>query len=385
MSSRPHAATLTLLAATLMPLPLRAQTALPPPPPRVTTTANPDSTLTFHYADPAAKEVKLSTDASLTPIPLRKDEATGVWSATTPVLPPEIYSYSFSADGLHRLDPGNPRVTANLRGLANMIELPSATPQPWDAAAVPHGTVHHHTYTTAVVLGLKDNQSDFYVYTPPGYDPNAKTHYPVLYLLHGWSDDASGWTAVGQAPYILDSLLAAGKIKPMIVVMPLGYGDMSFVLGKDQWDDPSAVNHNTDLYAKALLTEVLPRVESAYNVSKKRDDRAIAGLSMGGLESLTVGLHHPELFAWVGGFSSGLAQPDVEGNFAGVDPKSANLKLLWIACGTSDHLLDPNRRFITFLQSKNMPVTPVETPGQHTWLVWRDNLIHFTPLLFQSR
>jgi len=380
MLSRRHA--IALLAITLLAAPLLAQ----PPAPPISSQPNPDSTLTFRYKDPTATKVELSTDASIIPIPLEKDAATGIWSATTPVLPPHIYSYHFTADGLSRLDPGNPRVTVNLRSIANMIELPGASPQPWDANDVPHGLVHHHTYTSTVVLGLPQNQDQFYVYTPPNYDPGAKTRYPVLYLLHGYSDDASGWTAVGQANYILDNLIAGGKIKPMIVVMPLGYGDMSFVnTTVDVWRTPATVDHNVELYTKALLTEVLPRVEATYHVSARREDRAIAGLSMGGLESLSIGLLHPDLFAYVGGFSSGLQSEGLTDKFTSLDPKSANLRLLWIACGTSDHLIDPNRKFIAFLKSKNMPVTTIETPGQHTWLVWRDNLIHFTPLLFQSK
>ena len=208
----------------------------------------------------------------------------------------------------------------------------------------------------------------------------------MLYLLHGWSDRANGWSAVGQAPAILDSLLAQNKIKPMVVVMPLGYGDMSFVLDThDVWDRPEAVKRNTDLFSKALLTEVLPRVEQQYRVSRRREDRAIAGLSMGGLESLTIGLTNPDKFAYVGGFSSAMHSERYTTALAALDPKAANLRVLWVACGTEDHLIDPNREFIAFLKSKNMPVTAVETPGMHTWMVWRDNLIHFTPLLFQGR
>ncbi len=244
--------------------------------------------------------------------------------------------------------------------------------------------MHHHRYTTASVVGLTNNQSEFYVYTPPGYEANFKKPYPVLYLLHGWSDAASGWSAVGQANMIFDNLLAQKKIQPMIVVMPLGYGDMAFVRGSfNIWGDAAAVAHNTDLFTKALLTEVIPRVESSYTVSRKREDRAIVGLSMGGLESLSVGLSNTDKFAYVGGFSSAIHNFDYPTKLATLNPKSANLRLLWIACGTGDNLINPNRKFIEFLKAKNMPVTPIETPGLHVWLVWRDNLANFAPLLFQ--
>jgi enterochelin esterase family protein len=245
--------------------------------------------------------------------------------------------------------------------------------------------MHHHFYATATVLGLPDNQSAYFVYTPPGYDQKAKKPYPVLYLLHGWSDSDTGWIAVGRANFIFDNLLAQGKIKPMVVVMPLGYGDISFIHTHDVWEVPAAIDHNTDLFSKALLTEVLPRVESEYRVSKDRNDRAIAGLSMGGLESLQIGLTHTGQFAWIGGFSSAVHQLDFEKALSPLDPKSANLHLLWIACGTEDSLIKPNRKLVDFLKARDMPVTQIETPGLHTWMVWRDNLIHFTPLLFQQK
>lgn len=345
---------------------------------------NPDHTITFRYRDPAATKVEVGVDVLGSPLEMQKDDE-GVWSVTTQAFQPEIYAYHFTVDGATRLDTGNPRMAPNLVGTSNLIEVPGDTPQPWDPTNVPHGVVHRHTYNTAVVLGLENNQSDYYVYTPPNYDPKAKKPYPVLYLLHGWSDDASGWTAVGQAHLILDNLLAQGKIKPMVVVMPLGYGDMSFVHDHGVWNQAATIDHNTSLFEKALLTEVLPQVEATYHVSRKREDRAIVGLSMGGLESLTIGLTHTDQFAWVGGFSSAVRDLNTSQAMAGLNPKSANLRLLWIACGVDDHLIEPNRHFIDWLKSKEMPVTQIETPGRHTWSVWRDNLVHFTPLLFADK
>jgi len=276
-------------------------------------------------------------------------------------------------------------MTLNLVSAANLLTVPGDSPQPWEDANVPHGTLHHHIYTTATVLGLPENASAYFVYTPPGYDEQAKKPYPVLYLLHGWSDSDAGWSVVGRANLIFDNLLAQGKIKPMVVVMPLGYGDLSFLHTHDVWEDSAAIDHNTDLFTKALLTEVMPRVESEYHVSKDRNDRAIAGLSMGGLESLEIGLTHTGQFAWIGGFSSAVHRLEYANVLASLDPKTANLRLLWIACGTEDSLIKPNRKLVDFLKTKEMPVTQIETPGLHTWLVWRDNLVHFTPLLFQQK
>jgi enterochelin esterase family protein len=348
------------------------------------TVINPDHSVTLSYKDAAATKVTLALEGVAKPMPMVKDEA-GVWSLTTQPLAPEIYGYHFEADGDTRLDPGNPHMTVNLINVSNMLFVPGDTPQPWEPTDVPHGTLDHYIYTSATVLGLPAHQSAYVVYTPPGYDAKAEKPYPVLYLLHGWSDSELGWTAVGRANLILDNLLAEGKIKPMVVVMPLGYGDISFIRGHNVWDDPATIDHNTNLFAQALLTEVLPRVEAEYRVSKDRNDRAIAGLSMGGLESLEVGLTHTGQFAWIGGFSSAVHNLDYTTQLASLDPKAANLRLLWIACGTDDHLIEPNRKFIAFLKTKDMPVTQIETPGLHSWLVWRDNLIHFAPLLFQGK
>lgn len=355
-----------------------------PEPPIRSVEVNPDHTITFRLREPAATKVEVSVDVLGPALAMQKDDA-GVWSATTPVMQPEIYAYHFAVDGVTRLDATNPRMAPNLVNSSNLIEVPGDAPEMWDATNVPHGVVHHHTYNTAVVIGRENNQSDYYVYTPPNYDPKAKKPYPVLYLLHGWSDDASGWTSVGQAHLILDNLLAQGKIKPMVVVMPLGYGDMAFVHDHGVWNQPETVEHNVSLFEKALLTEVMPQVEATYKVSRKREDRAIVGLSMGGLESLRIGLSHTDQFAWVGGFSSAVHSLDSLEAIKGLDPKTANLKTLWIACGVDDALITPNRSFIDFLKSKKMPVTQIETPGRHTWSVWRDNLIHFTPLLFAEK
>jgi enterochelin esterase-like enzyme len=375
-SSRP----LAFLLAVAAPVSLAAQA-----PERFhSTVVHPDHSVTFSYKDAAAAKVTLALEGVATPIPMEKDAA-GVWTVTTQPLTPEIYSYHFEADGDTRLDPRNPHTTINLVNVSNMLTVPGDSPQLWEPTDVPHGTLSHHVYTSGTVLGLPANQSAYFVYTPPGYDAKAKKPYPVLYLLHGWSDNETGWTSVGRANLILDNLLAAGKIKPMVVVMPLGYGDIEFVRGHNVWDQAATIDHNTNLFTQALLTEVLPRVEAEYHVSKDRNDRAIVGLSMGGLESLTIGLTHTGQFAWVGGFSSAVQSLDYTKQLTSLDPKTANLRLLWIACGTEEGLIEPNRKFIAFLKSKDMPVTQIETPGLHTWMVWRDNLVHFAPLLFQPK
>jgi enterochelin esterase family protein len=252
---------------------------------------------------------------------------------------------------------------------------------PWEVGEVPHGEVHHHFYKSAVV----GDQRDFYVYTPPSYDPRGKQTYPVLYLLHGFSDDASGWTAVGRAHVILDNLIAQAKAKPMLVVMPLGYGAPEILRGGfDAFRDTELRDRNFAKFSEALLREVMPRVESAYLVNKDRNSRAIAGLSMGGSESLLTGLNNLAEFAWIGAFSSGGLPDEFEKDFPGLDTKAnQQLKLLWIACGVDDRLIELNRKLRTWLEAKGVRKVDVETPGAHTWMVWRRNLATFTGLLFR--
>ena len=346
---------------------------------------NADRTVTFRVVAPPTAIVELSLEGRKDPIPMTM-ESRGIFTVTTEPLAPEYYSYHFLMDKHLVIDPHNVAVKASLLAVGNSFLVPGATPEPWESTAVPHGEVQHEFFTTRIVKGLERDQDEYYVYTPPGYDPRSPTRYPVLYLLHGWSDTAGGWSTIGHANDILDTLIASGKAKPMIVVMPLGYGEMSFVkTGFDVWNDPAQVVSNVKLFGQSLLTEILPRVEKEYNVQPGRESRAIAGLSMGGLESLAIGLERTQFFSYVGGFSAAVMGLTPERLTAGgLDPKTANLKLLWIACGTEDDLIAPNRALVAGIKSLGLPVTAVETPGMHTWLVWRNNLVNFVPLLFQK-
>lgn len=356
--------------------PQRAAAHLPPQHP-TGPTVNADGSITFRFPLPGAKKVLLDLEgADLQPMTQGTD---GVWTLTTAPLQPEYYGYGFVADDIAYLDPGNVLVKPNLINIQNEVEVPGPQPTDWDMQNVPHGVVHHHFYQSQTLA----RQSDFFVYTPPDYNPKKK--YPVLYLLHGYSDDASGWTAVGRANVILDNLVAQNKIKPMIVVMPLGYGTMDMITHAwDAWNHQELVDRNFNLYTQILLNEVKPQAEKMYSISKDGKDHAIAGLSMGGGESLRTGLNHLDDFAYIGAFSSAVPDKDYEQVFPSLAKDKDRLKLLWVACGTDDHLITPNRAFTGWLKQQQIPVTVIETPGRHTWMVWRNNLINFTPLLFQK-
>ncbi|HKW16799.1 MAG TPA: alpha/beta hydrolase-fold protein [Terriglobales bacterium] len=351
-----------------------------PPPPLRSPEVQPDGHVIFRFRAPNAQKVEVSIEGQTAHIPMQKDEQ-GIWTLTTGPLQPDFYGYSFLADDVDLIDPSNSVIKPNLLHPANEVHVPGPS-LPWELNQVPHGEIHHHFYHSKIA----DLDSDFYVYTPPDYRANAKQDYPVLYLLHGFSDDASGWTAVGRANVIFDNLIAQGKMKAMIVVNPLGYGDYEVIRrGWGSWGDKDLARHNLSNFTSVLLNEVIPQVEGMYRIKKDRESRAIAGLSMGGAESLLTGLNHLDQFAWIGAFSSGgIDLQDFGTEFPGLDAgANKKLKLLWIACGTEDGLVKVNRQFKSWLKDKGVNFTDIETPGMHTWMVWRRNLSAFAPLLFK--
>lgn len=340
----------------------------------------PDHRVTFRLRAPNAKEVAVSLEGLPRSIAMQKD-GQGIWSVTTEPLAPDFYGYSFVADGVRLIDPHNPLLKPNLLNTTSQVHVPGPASLPWESNAVPHGEIHQHFYTSGVV----GDERDFYVYTPPEYNPRAKHSYPVLYLLHGYSDDASGWTAVGRANVILDNLIAQGQIKPMILVMPLGYGAPEILsAGANPFRVPQVRDRNFQRFRETLLREVLPRVESSYAAIQDRNARAIAGLSMGGSESLFAGLNDLNQFAWIGAFSSGGLSDNFDAEFPKLNRKAnQQLRLLWISCGREDHLLEFYHRLDQWLTAKGIHHVATEVPGAHTWMVWRRNLAAFVPLLFR--
>ncbi len=350
-----------------------------PPKPVKSPEVHEDRTVTFRFKAPNAQAVQLALEGSK-PVPMTKGED-GIWTVTTEPMEPDIYGYTFVADGTNLTDPSTPGRKPNLLWQSSAVHVPGKD-LPWEHNNVPHGAVRHHFYHSNIV----GDERDYFVYTPPDYDSSGKKRYPVLYLLHGFSDDASGWTAVGKANFILDNLIAAGKVKPMLVVMPLGYGAPEIVMPDfSGFRNQEIRERNVTRFRDALISEVIPQVEKTYRVSANRNSRAIAGLSMGGAESLLVGLNNLDKFAYIGAFSSGGFTEEYEKQFPGLDTKAnEKIRLLWIACGTDDGLIEANRKFRAWLKDKGVKHEDVETPGAHTWMVWRRNLATFTPLLFQG-
>ena len=363
-----------IIAALLFAGPAFAQPAVSPE-------VHPDGRVTFRLPAAKAREVQVNCEGVNNSAMQR--ETNGVWTLSTGPLAPDIYSYSFTVDGVRLLDPNNSYQKYNLLNCESLLAVPGPKSLPWEINDVPRGELHHHFYHSAAA----GDDRDYIVYTPPGYQPSAWKKYPVLYLLHGYSDDTSAWSTAGRANVILDNLIARGQAQPMIVVMPLGYGTMEIVqAGWGRVHDPNLVQRNVDKFTAALLGEALPQVEKEYRVSKDRQSRAIAGLSMGGTESLLVGLNHPDQFAWIGAFSSGGLNTNYVTQFPQLNA-SANdrLRLLWVSCGRDDQLVKNNRQLSDWLTARDIHHTWVETDGSHSFRVWRRNLAAFAPLLFQPK
>jgi enterochelin esterase-like enzyme len=320
-----------------------------------------DRRVTFRLLAPAAHEVLLSGEFMPGNRPLTKGDD-GVWSVTVGPLEPEIYHYNVIVDGVRTIDPGNPEVKTGSTPstISSILEVRGDRPAFYDAQNVPHGEIHTHWYPSKALNGVRR----LTVYTPPGYDRDAQGRYPVVYLFHGANADENAWYRLGRANLILDNLIAAGRTKPFIIVMPFGYG-----------------------IEKDLLPDVIPYVEAQYRTAADRDHRAIVGLSMGGGQALSIGLNHLELFGYVAGFSAGLGRaaewPQTYASLVDRQESAGKLRLLWIGCGKEDSALAASKAFSEFLAGHHIAHTFRETSGAHTWMVWRRYLNEISPLLFQ--
>ncbi len=337
----------------------------------------PDRRVTFRVRAPQASEVSFFGDwmPAGTQEKMTKDDR-GVWSVTLGPIPPGIYIYTFTIDGLTIADPINPRIKLRSRTSASLLEVPAEAPALWEPRNVPHGSVEINWQRSKVING---ETREIWVYTPPGYE-KGRSRYPVLYLFHGSNDIAGGWTLAGRANLILDNLLAEKKLTPMIVVMPYGH---AVPFGSPR----EAQAGNTALYEEYILKDVIPLIESKYRVAPGRRNRAIAGLSMGGGQALSIGFSHLDLFSAVGAFSAAVPA-DFEARFQAVlaDSKATNerLNLLWIGCGKQDSLFGRSQKLSESLTAKGIRHTFRDTEGAHTYTVWRQYLGEFAPLLFRK-
>jgi enterochelin esterase family protein len=343
-----------------------------------------DRRITFRIWAPEAKAVRLNgsdiPDNRMSP--LTKGE-NGVWEVTLGPVPAGAYRYNFNVDGVATIDPRNPATSESNTNTWSLV--PVAGNEMMDTRQVPHGAVADVVYYSTTLGRFRR----MHVYTPPGYERGA-TRYPVFYLLHGAGDSDDAWTTVGRAGFIMDNLIAAGKAKPMIVAMPAGH--------------TSAVRrpNGTQEFVDDFLKDLMPYVERTYRVIPDRANRAIAGLSMGGDQSLRIGITQLEKFSAIGVYSSGIigafgtprpgapAPPPgpswEEQNRAALDNAAARkgLKLFWFATGSDDFLLQTTKGTVEMLKKHGFNPVFKETAGGHTWLNWRDYLIEFAPMLFHQ-
>ena len=368
-----------LLAAAIFAQPPQAQRTPTPNDTLVSPDVAADHRVTFRIYAPKASEVTVGGDFLTGRAKLEKDEK-GVWSFTTEPLTPDFYNYSFLVDGVKTLDPKNPQIKPGMTSNDNMFEVPGPEAAFEDTLPVPHGEVRIVWYQSSTL----DTMRSMRIYTPPGYD-SGTARYPVFYLLHGGGDDDAGWSTMGRAGFILDNLLAAKKAKPMIVVMP--NGSMPRPAGAPAVGNAGA----QDKFADELLKNIIPYVEKNYRVLANRENRAIAGLSMGGGQTLRVAPRNPDLFAYIGVWSAGVSAQATssfeELNAAFLDhPDKTNrsVKVLWIGVGEKDPLANASsKNLVAVLNKHGIKNEFHESPGAHTWINWRHYLNDYAPLLFR--
>lgn len=370
----------------------------PQPPAFTSPEVLPDRRITFRLYAPDATTVGLR--GGDIPAPARTNAefvkgANGVWEATTGVVEPGAYRYTFVVNGVGVIDPRNTAISESNTTTWSVATVAGADLM--DTKNVPHGALASVYYHSSA-LGRTRRM---HVYTPPGYQAG-KDHYPVFYLLHGAGDSDDSWTSVGRANFIFDNLIASGKAKPMIVVMPAGHTNAG---GAGRGAAAAGGVPPRDEFLADFVTDVMPYVEKHYRVTADRAHRAIAGLSMGGSQTLNIAVPHLEQFAYVGVYSSGLlgggrgAAPAAgtiappfgaaweQQHLATLDNAAAKkgLKLFWFATGVDDGLIAATRSTVDLLKKHGFTPVLKETPGGHTWLNWRAYLIEFASVLFQDK
>jgi enterochelin esterase family protein len=352
----------------------------------------PDHRVVFRIYAPKASEVTLSGDMQATyePVKLEKDD-TGAWSATVGPLRPDYYSYSFTVDGVRTLDPKNALIKQGVSSLDNMFLVPGAEAAFEENRTVPHGEIRQAWYQSSTL----NMQRRMHIYTPPGYDAG-KDRYPVFYLLHGGGDEDSGWSTIGRAGFILDNLIAERKAKPMIVVMPNGSLPMPanlprFVPGTTPSPEfMAAMVAAQARFTSELTADVIPFVEKNYRTVANPQNRALAGLSMGGGQTLASLIASPDKFSYVAIWSAGInlqRYPDFEQKNApfldSAGKLNQQLKLLSIRVGDKDFALEGSKSLAELLKKKGINHELNIGGGGHTWLNWRQYLDELAPRLFK--
>jgi enterochelin esterase-like enzyme len=394
-----------------------SQAARPPASPEI----HPDKTVTFRLFAPKAAEVTLNGSwQGARDIQMTKDD-NGVWSVTVGPLGEQLWGYWYLVDGVKALDPGNGETQRDGSRIDNLLMISGPSSDLWDFKDVPHGTIQIVWYPSPT---LKQARRRMYVYTPPGYE-TSQSRYPVLYLLHGGGGDEDAWVTMGRANVILDNLIAEGKAKPMLVVMPNGNATQTVSQGYAYGPTPArqalqapappplqaagaapgggragvAPGRGTQpqvyagSYPESLVKDVIPFVEKTYRVNADKEDRAIAGLSMGGGQTVMATNNNPGVFGYIGVFSSGGGAPIGAdgGPRAAADAfekqleavKAAGVKFYWTGAGTTDMAREGTMNLHALLEQHGFKTSYKEIPGSHYWFLWRDFLADYGSVLFR--
>jgi enterochelin esterase family protein len=352
---------------------LAASAAVPNAPVVSPEISAPDRSVTFRLRAAKATDVKVRTQWNKQTVAMEKGEE-GLWTLRVAGVPAGVWEYGFVVDGVSMIDPANPAMKPQRNPNTSILHLPGTPPNPWDFQEVPHGTVHQHDFAGKAAGRTRS----VWVYTPAGYEKDQAKKYPLLVLQHGSGDNHKTWVEHGKAHWIHDHAIATGKATPMVVMMLDGHP-----LGQVPRDAADRRAASLSAFRKELLEEALPLVESLYRVEAQREKRASVGLSMGGWQSLSIGLNALDRFAWVGSFSGAVEEKEIQSAMADAAGTNARLKLLWIACGKDDFLLERNQQLVAALTSRGVKHEWLLTPGDHSWPVWRGYLVDFLPRLFR--
>lgn len=370
-----------------------------PPSPQIL----PDGRATISLRAPKAAEVVLNGDWDGGQNVAMTKDADGVWSVTVGPLAPELWGYTFTVDGVRTMDPRNSNTKRDGARYDNILLIPGPESDVYALHDVPHGSVHIVWYPSP---SLKMTARRMYVYTPPGYD-EGKQKYPVLYLLHGAGGDEDAWITLGRANMIMDNLIAQKKAKPFLIVITNGNANQivsqGYALGAPPAMPamparaagaaaaPGAVQTpppNTPVatqpFPESLIKDIIPYVEKHYRVIANKDNRAVAGLSMGGGHTLSVTMNHPGVFGYIGVLSSGARNVNEAFEKQLEAVKKGGVKLYYVGCGLKDAgALEGSKNLIAVLNKHGIKNVMKETPGAHTWFTWRILLADFAPQFFK--
>jgi enterochelin esterase family protein len=336
------------------------------PRPIISPQIHPDHSITFMFYARNARQVMLNGQFLTADLPMKKDTS-GVWSITVPPVKPDIYPYCFIADSIQVADPNNTLIFANERFKFSLVDIPGDKLLIHALQNVSHGNISYRYYKSSTLGRTRT----LVIYTPPGFDFNEKKQYPVLYLIHGGSDTEETWTKVGHANLIADNLIAQGKAKPMIIVMPYA----------------NVMPGPRDGFTKDVINDIIPFIEANYPVFTDSEHRAVAGFSVGGGQTLNIGLMNPDKFAYVCSYAPYTATDEFKNNFTNWTPDSVKinkrLKLFTISIATDDFLYESVKQNIAMFREKNLKLQTLIVSGSHTWMNCKLYLNNTLPQLFR--